>query len=167
MVVLKDVVLEQQKYLESIRRKELSNMITISGIPTGVLKVNGHNCSTIEDKVKGILQFIGCNESLKYGLLPIKENTNYEKIFVRLKVDTMDMVTDIMNKAKHLKDFKEAKIYINRDTPYYSRKESNRLRKEKAKLIEEHGPEGVKIEKGKLYHHNAVKDQFDLANQLF
>ena len=88
-------------------------------------------------------------------------------MFVRLKVDTMDMVSDIMNKAKHLKNYKEAKIYINRDTPYYTRKENNRLRKEKAKLIEEHGSEGVKIEKGKLYHNNAIKDQFDLGNQLF
>ena len=52
-------------------------------------------------------------------------------------------------------------------TKYQTYVKNNRLQKEKAKLIEEHGSEGVKIEKGKLYHNNAVKDQFDLGNQLF
>ena len=69
--------------------------------------------------------------------------------------------------AKELKNFTAAKVYVNYDEPYYSRKENNRLRKKKSDLIRNHANDDIKIAKGKLYHNNMVVDQFDLSNQLF
>ena len=73
----------------------------------------------------------------------------------------------MIDKAKKLKDFKAAKVYINYDEPYYTRKENNRLRKKKAILKKDNVQDDIKILKGKLYHNNLMVDQFDLSNQIF
>ena len=53
---LKNVILEQQKYLEVIRRRELANVVTVTGIPKEAVKIGGTDCDTTEDKLKEILQ---------------------------------------------------------------------------------------------------------------
>ena len=86
---------------------------------------------------------------------------------VKLSFEDSKVVKHILGKAKLLKNFEAAKIYINYDEPYHSRKENNRLRKKKSDLSKTFKDDVIKIEKGKLYHNNMIVDQFDLSNQLF
>ena len=155
---LKKVILKQQKFLESVRRKDLANILIMSGIPTENLTLIDESWVSVEEKVSNILKFIGC-QSIHYELLPVKEVDNQENMFVKLKLNNFDDVKEVLDNAKKLKDFNPAKIYINKDEPYNTRKENNRLRKKKANLVMQHGRNaGVKIEKGKLYHNNTVVD---------
>ena len=163
---LKNVILEQQKYLESVKRKDLSNNLTISGIPKGEMKVDNEIYTDTEEKVDCILTFIGC-QNHKYDILPLKEVEGRERLFLKLKFKDIESTKTIVSKAKLLKNFTAARIYINRDEPLLSRKENNRLRKKKGDLIKAHGKDVVKIEKGKLYHNNTAVDKFDLSNQIF
>ena len=162
---LKNVILEQQKYLEVIRRRELANVVTVTGIPKEAVKIGGTDCDTTEDKLKEILRFIGCGDC-QYEIIPTNQVPD-RNIFAKLKIRNQKNVEAILDNAKKLKDLKPIEIFINRDQPYHSRKENNRLRKKKFDLVQQHGKENIKIAKGKLLHNDIVVDQFDLSNQLF
>ena len=73
----------------------------------------------------------------------------------------------IIDKAKNLKRLDTAKIFINLDKPYHTRKEDHRLRKKKFNLIQKYPDDDIKLVKGKLFHNGSVVDKFDLNNQLF
>ena len=163
---LKNVISAQQKYLESLRRKDMANILTISGIPKGEMKVNEEAYGTVEEKVKCILTTIGC-ATYQYNILPAKEIDGRDTLFIKLKLKNNENAKTILSNAKRLKNFTAAKIYINKDEPFFSRKENNRLRKKKADLVTLYGNEAVKSEKGKLYHNGIMVDQFDLSNQIF
>ena len=55
------------------------------------------------------------------------------------------MMIHIISNAKRLKTFSAAKIYINYDEPYYSRKENNGQRKKKYELVRNHTNDEIKI----------------------
>ena len=166
---LKRVILEQQKYLESAKKKEVSSNIIISGIPNAALTINGVEVTDNNEKLEKIFNHIGCidklSENSKITPLPVREG--YVNHSIKMQFKSNDDVKHIISNAKCLKTFSAAKIYINYDEPYYSRRENNRLRKKKSELIRNHTNDEIKIYKGKLYHNNMVVDQFDLSNQLF
>ena len=166
---LKHVILEQQKFMEVVKRKDVANNIIVSGIPNSTMKVNNIDIVDIKDKLGEVFSFIGCQDKLPeekdVRYLPIHEESEYHSVKIRLKDN--DEVKYVIDKAKKLKDFKAAKVYINYDEPYYTRKENNRLRKKKAILKKDNVQDDIKILKGKLYHNNLMVDQFDLSNQIF
>ena len=167
---LKNVILNQQKYLEALKRKETSKNLIISGIPIGDLRINNNgNLSEEKDKLDAIFGHIGCSNELSmhsemHRITPYPQSETYS---LKMCFKDSTVVKRVIDKAKALKNFKAAKIFLNFDTPYYSRKEHNRLRKKKTTLMESHVGEDIKVEKGKLYHNGVIVDQFDLSNQLF
>ena len=166
---LKQVILQQQKYMEIVKRKELANNIIVTGIPNAILKINNEEITDNDEKLKKIFTHIVCDDKLTNGCnilrLPLRDGADTHS--VKLQFTSNDAVKQIMNNAKLLKNFRAAKVYINYDEPYYSRKENNRLRKKKSDLHKAYAEDVIKILKGKLYHNDMIVDQFDLSNQLF
>ena len=167
---LKKVILEQQKYLETVKRKENAKNIIISGIPNGKLDINENTSVTDgKEKIDAIFEYIGCTDQLgdDYHTINIPPAPGKNSYSIKLCLKDDKTVKHILDNAKSLKDFKAAAIYINYDEPYYTRRENNRLRKKKYTLTNLHKDDVIQIQKGKLYHNNLVIDKFDLANQIF
>ena len=167
---LKKVVLNQQKYMEGLKRKEASTNIIVSGIPNDVLNIGDDvNITDDEGKIGTIFDHICCADKLmnKHKTIRIPSAPGKNTYYIKLCFEDTMTVKHILDKAKLLKEFEAARIYINYDEPYYSRRENNRLRKKKATLLGLHNGDDIKIQKGKLYHNNIMVDQFDLANQIF
>ena len=96
---------------------------------------------------------------------PLREGSNTHSL--KIQLPSNDLVKRVMSSDKELNNFTKAKIYINYDEPYHTRKENNRLRKKKSFLLRAHQNDEIKINKGKLYHNDMIVDQFDLSNQIF
>ena len=165
----KQIIMEQQKYLESLKSKEISSNIIVSGIPNESLVINDEEADDDAKKLDVIFNHMNCNEKLngehKVTSLPIREGATTHS--VKIQLANAEDVKHVINKAKELKNFTTAKVYVNYDETYYIRKENNRLRKKRSDLKIDHVNDEIKISKGKLYHNNIVVDQFDLSNQLF
>ena len=166
----KRIILEQQKYLESMKRRELSTNIIVSGIPNEPVKINGGQEATDDkEKINLVFNHINCTNELKSDIkiisLPIRESSTTHS--VKMQLSSSEDVKTVISSAKRLKTFKDMKVYINYDEPYHSRRENNRLRKRKSDLKRMHINDDIKISKGKLYHNEMIVDQFDISHQLF
>ena len=165
---LKNVIVHQQKYLEAIKRKEVENNVIIAGIPNDIMKLNNIEITDDDEKLVKIFDHIDCADKLsdsKVIRLPTRNEAPTHSVKILFK--SCNDVKHVINKAKQLKTFTAAKVYINYDEPFYTRRENNRLRKKKFDLLRLHTNDEVKITKGKLYHNNIQVDRFDLSNQLF
>lgn len=100
-IATKMILLEQQKCLETIKRKDLANSIIISALPNYPLAIS-------ED-----------NE-------PSSDNSSTHS--VKLQFEVKSNLTKLIKIAKKLKFFKHAKIFINHDEPHHTKKENLRLR---------------------------------------
>ena len=92
---------------------------------------------------------------------------NRDTYTIKLNFKDELLIKDIFDNSTKLKDFTSAKIFINTDKPYHTRKDGNRLRKKKYEFGQLHPDDDIKIEKGKLYHNGTIIDKFDLNNQFF
>ena len=167
---LKLVIIEQQKFLEILRKKATSSNIVISGIPNDPWTLN--NEVQLQDdntKLEEIFRHIDCVDKLlaEHEITPFKSQEGKKTHMIKVKFTKPEIIKDIFEKAKILKTFELGKIYINSDEPYHTRRENNRLRKKKAELIVKHPGDDIKISKGKLYHKETIVDSFNLSNQLF
>ena len=162
--VLKAVALEQQKSLESYKRKEIVNNIMMTGIPNNVLKINDLELTDDKEKIRGIFNYINCPEisDYKYDITSLPSYQNKNTHSVKLKFGENNDVKKIIEQAKLLKNLGDTKIYIKYDEPYHSRKENNRLRKKRYDLSkdERYHNDVIKIEKGKLYYNGMVVKLF-------
>ena len=105
-----------------------------------------------------------------YDIIRIPSAPGKNTHSVKLCFEYTMTVKHILDKAKSLKEFEAARIYINYDEPFYSRRENNSLRKKKSTLFGLHNGDDIKIQKGNNNNNNnntMVVDQFDLANQIF
>ena len=153
-----------------IKKKRSVNEYYRTGIPNDVLNIGDDvNITDDEGKIGAIFDHIGCADKLmnKHKTIRIPSAPGKNTYSIKLCFEDTMTVKHILDKAKLLKEFEGARIYINYDEPYYSRRENNRLRKKKATLLGLHNGDDIKIQKGKLYHNNMMVDQFDLANQIF
>ena len=84
----KHIIMEQQKYLESMKRKEISSNIIVSGIPNEPLVVNDAVGNDDGKKVEMIFNHVNCNEKLngehKIINFPIREGSTTHSIKIQL-----------------------------------------------------------------------------------
>ena len=166
---LKRVILEQQKHMEIMKKKDTANNIVVNGIPNDPLVINDIEITDDNGKLQEIFRHIECVDKLsndhKIIILPGRDDATTHSL--KVQFTNNEDVKHIINNAKRLKSFEAAKIFINYDEPYYSRKENYRLRKKKSDLQKDHAGDEIKISRGKLYHNNMVVDRFNLSNQIF
>ena len=114
--------------------------------------------------------YIDCADKLvdNYDIIRIPSAPDKNIHSVKLCFEDTMTIKHILDKARLLKEFEAARIYINYVGPYYSRRENNRLiiNLNKSTLLGLHKGDDIKIQKGKLYHNNMVVDQFDIAKLL-
>lgn len=164
---LKKVILKQQEYLETCKRKDLQGNIIVSGIPKANLTIGDDVFEENDTKTAAVLDFIGCRtDPTTYELYAIPGPDDRDAQ-IKLKFKDHTKIDAIMTNAKKLKNLENFRIFIKRDEPYHTRKENARLRKRRYDLSRVNINDNIKIDKGKLYHNDMIVDKFDLNNQIF
>ena len=128
---LRESLLQHQRYLESIESEKRSKNIMVMGVGESTdISHNGHTAKNDLDKCNLILTSIGCNASIeavtRIGQQP--DNTNRKRP-IKVQLASADVRSDILNKAKNLKDLGEplSNIFIKKDQHPMVRRELNRL----------------------------------------
>ena len=122
-----EIISKQQRYLESLDRKERENNIIVTGVPDENEALEG--TTKDEDKLNKILRKIEAAEEIK-SYRRLGTRTDNRRRAMLLVVNDKDTRDRILNKAKTLKqaggDY--AKIYIKKDVHPNIRMEWRRLR---------------------------------------
>ena len=175
---MKKTILEQQKFLEGMRRDKVKNNIFITGIPSShTIKEN--NVTDKEIIIHHIIKYI--KNELNNGhykivkiFYPVEGRNNFSA-----KVTFNDYSTkmEVIKNCKKLGTLDSEdplkKIRVSYDDPPLTRKENKRL---STKLYElrhantdaQGDTEAVyKLDKGKLLKDGVAIDEFNLNNQIF
>ena len=169
VATLKKVILNQQMYLEGIRKKECANNIIITGIPNGDLQCNDVVHTETEGKVSAILKETDASVSAEsYKLVKFKpadgRDTHVCKLIFKNYEDKMKVFTK-SNKLKQNNAMK--KVFLKWDEPKLTRLENDRLRSKKKKMSEDYPDETIELKKGILYRNSIECDKINIENQIF
>lgn len=122
-----EIISKQQRYLESLDRKERENNIIVTGVPDENEALEG--TTTDEDKLNKIMRKIEAAEEIK-SYRRLGTRTDNRRRAILLVVNDKDTRDRILDKAKTMKqaggDY--AKIYIKKDVHPSVRMEWRRLR---------------------------------------
>ena len=174
--VIKKVIFEQQKCLESLKREKIRNNVFISGIPNSTT-INGVVTTDDSVIVKHVLSY----------LLPdiAQEDYNIDKAFepkvgftrhsAIISFTRYEKKVGLLGKSKELKTRTDEnhwlrKVFIRSEQTPLTSKENLRMYGEFKKLRDQHVDDNdtvVKLEKGKLLINDVVVDEFNLMNQIF
>ena len=174
--IMKKVMHEQQKCLESLKHEKIRNNAFISGIPNKTT-IDGTETTDSNMIVKHILTF----------LLPtiVQEDYNVDKTFVPkegfvrhsaiISFTSYEKKVELLGKCKDLKNRTEEndwrrRVFIRSEQTPLTNRENSRLYGEYKKRRDEHSEDRdtvIKLEKGKLYLNGVVVDEFNLINQIF
>ena len=122
-----------------------------------------------KEKFELVCRHIQCPESISenHKIVSLPPPDGKPAHMFKVEFDDASVVKTIISNANKLKSFKLGDVYLNYDEPFHTRKENNRLRKEKAIQSKKHPNDTFKISKGKLYQNDIVIDKFNLSNQIF
>ena len=173
--MLKKTILEQQKFLEGLRRDKLKDNIFMTGIPESYTI----NENVTNDKNKIIEEIISridhdmTNENylVKHIFNPTDGRTKYS---AKITFNSTNAKMSILRNAKRLghsaQDDALRKVFVRSEDPPLTRKENKRLADKLRTLKSSLEPDSnikYKLLKGKLLENETVIDQFNLFNQLF
>jgi hypothetical protein len=169
---IKQILNNQQGYLEKCRSEKTKCNIVLTGVKTAPVKIGDNTFTTAKEKLGAIMKEIQVTlNDDDYTLHDIPVSQERETQIIKITVKDMDMKKKIMdnkNKVNDLRDEHPWKyVYMKNDEPLMTRKENDRIRYRKRCLKREYPHDEFKIEKGKLYHGGVVVDSFNLDNQLF
>lgn len=174
--VLKQIISEQQKFIESIKRDTIKDNVYITGLPKTMAIEDNQILNDRSEMIHKI--FSSLNSELikeEYEIAKIfdpKEGyTNYTAL---VKFKSSDSKKKLMPHCKKLKGYEAShpffKIFIKNESTPLTRSENIRLYSEFKKLKDQHENDEnttVHLEKGKLSVNGSIVDQFSLNNQLF
>ena len=171
----KDVITQQQKYIERQEILQRNLNLIVSNVSEKDIKYEGNTLVNDMSKI----------EALCGSVYPDYEDTDIISVTRLGKAsrgsDRPLKVTFRKSKCRDFMLFNQeqfirqanrfpgsSKIYFNKDLPILSRNEDKRLREEARKnRLHANNDDKVFIKNGKLYKNHDVIDQFDIANQLF
>ena len=176
--VLKKTILEQQKFLEGMRRDKVKNNIFITGIPSShTIKEN--NVTDKEIIIQHIIKYI--KDEVNNGHYKIV--TFFDPVEGRNNFSAKVTFNDYSTKMVVIKNCKKLgtldseyplkKIRVRFDDPPLTRKENKRLSTKLYELrhanTDAQGDTEVvyKLEKGTLLKDGVAIDEFNLNNQIF
>ena len=173
---IKEVIMCQQRQIESFEEKQRQCNLVITNMPEG--EVMADEVPITNDKEKFV--------ALANLILPHDEEIDVDDVeeAVRLgrrggskpclmKVRLRDAPSRnmILRSCRNLNSpvvhRAFGKIYVNKDMSYLRRVEEKRLREEYRRLKSLHPDGEVRLKNGKLYIGVGIKDGIDVANQLF
>ena len=173
---LKNVIIEQQKAIDSFHRDKRDKNLILSGVKYQHGEILVNKISFIFAKMSlnyDIQQKI--EDIYRLGSKPDDTENDYRQIMIKFKTNKDKY--EILRCSKLLKNWRDDKdtslgtrnIYINPDESPMTRKENARLRKERDRLrnLDENAGKKIVIHKGKLKVDNIVHDELNIENQLF
>lgn len=173
---LKNVVYEQQKYLESLKREKLRNNVFISGIPNSVT-INDVVTDENNVIINHILTFLvpGITEEVYKVDKVFEPKEGFTRHSAILSFTRYDKKIELLGKCKDLKNRTDVnhwlrKVFLRSEQTPLTSKENTRLFKKFKSLRDQHVDNGdiiIKLEKGKLLQNGVLIDEFNLANQIF
>ena len=178
--VIKKIILEQQKFLEAVKREKIRNNVFITGIPNEVnlndedtANMTSDNNRIINNIVSFLLPDISSDD---YKInIAFEPKTGFERHSAIISFTDNSKKAELLTKTKELKTRTDPqswlrKVYMRSEQPPLTSKENSRLFAEMKKLREQYeGDEtaNIKLEKGKLTFNGTVVDEFNLTNQIF
>lgn len=173
--MIKKAMLEQQKFMEMLRRDKNKNNVFITGIPCK-MKIDGNDTADSKSIIHNALKIAMSNiEPEMYRIIkdfePREGQTRHS---AKLEFKENGTKKKLMEGAKKLKevpgdDTPMRRIYIKNDQPPLSKRENDRLFSKMLRLRDSETEDHVtyKINYGKLYKNDVQIDEFNLSNQLF
>ena len=173
---LKKVVLQQQHFLENIRRERTKENIFVSGIPN-ILTIDGEDTEDPKKILDTVMKFV-CPTLGDEGyevLVNFEPKEGYSSHSAKIRTKDSDTKAKIFTGTAKLKALGEnhafKKVYLKYDNPPLTRKENDRLHQRMRTLrAEENADNPVNkyyIKSGKLYKNGTCIDEFNLSHQLF
>ena len=175
--MIKKAVVEQQKFLEHLRRDKNKNNVFITGIPCK-MKIDGNETQDSKVIIQYALKVALPNiESDMYRVLKdFEPREGHTRHSTKLELKENETKKKLMEGACKLKstpgeDNPLRRIYIKNDQPPLSKRENDRLFTKMLSLkdaeTDENEKKAYKISFGKLYKNDTLMDEFNLNNQLF
>ena len=173
--ILKKTILEQQKFLEGMRREKMKTNIFISGLPESC-DVGGVTTDDQPLIIKEVFSKISTDITDEHYTVsktfqPTEGRTRFS---AKITFNNVEMRMNILKNCKNLGKLAEGhalkKVFIKSEAPPLTRKENKRLA-DKMWTLRRAEPPGSTIKyilsKGKLLKDDQVIDEFDLGNQIF
>ena len=173
--ILKKTILEQQKYLEGMRREKTKCNVFVTGIPVS-LKVDNEVITDKKEIISQVFKIVNDNiSSERYEVTKIFEPLDNRKNHsAKVTFKDFESKKAIMSNCKRLGNLGHTdplkKIHIKYDDPPLTRRENKRLSDKLRKLRYEAGDDSediYKISKGHLLKNGTSIDEFNLNNQIF
>ena len=173
--VLKKVISDQQKFLETVKKEKVRDNVFISGIPNS-MNIGGTNSDDNEAIVLEVLSFVDPNITANdYRIIKTFEPRNdLPRHSCLIGFSNLNAKKNILSNSKKLNGLPETdekkKVFIKSEQTPLNRKENSRLYqafKQLQNTHEEDESQKVKLERGKLYLNDEIVDEFSLTNQLF
>ena len=170
---LKNTILEQQKFLEGMRRDKVKSNVFISGLPSSH-KIGEDDVTNKSVILEHLITYINSEmTSDNYKVIKIFEPTEGRTKY-SAKVAFNDYATkmSLINNCKKLGTLNDddplKKVRVRFDDPPLTRQENRRLSSKLYQLRQANTDESIlKLEKGKLLKDGVVIDEFNLINQVF
>ena len=167
--VLKKVIVNQQSFIEGVKRDKLGKNVIITGIPNDVVVINNIEYRSTEEKVNAVLGQIDVILSENdYEVKTMDTLEGRSTHITGLIFRNMETKKRLMKETRKLKDNEHFRtVYIKNDETKLARNENYRLRQKLRALRSDHPNAQLKLEKGKLIHNSTVVDKYDINNQIF
>lgn len=174
--IIKDIIASQQRQIESFEIRERRCNLIVSNVPETSVTFDREK---LEDDTEKFLvlaneMLVGCKSTV--GPDNISEIVRLGRPGVtprimKVKLHDESLCNSILRSGKFLRSDRIrttfGTIYVNKDVSYLRRKEERRLRLKRKELKDNFPDADVRIKNGKLYLGPAIRDQVDVANQLF
>ena len=162
---MKNILLEQQKSLESLKREKIRNNIFLSGIPNKVT-INDNETTDSDTIVNHVLNFVlpTINEEDYKVNKTFEPKVGFTRHSAILSFTSYGKKIELLGKCKN---HWLRKVFIRSEKTPLKNKENSRLFSEFKKLRERHDGDVdtlIKLEKGKLYYNGVV---FNINRQIF
>ena len=173
---LKKVVLQQQHFLENIRRDRTKENVFVSGIPN-ILTIDEVPNENPTEILREVMNFV-CPTLVEEDyevLVNFDPKDGYSNHSAKIRAKDTATKAKIFKGTAKLKALREnhpyKKVYLKYDNPPLTRKENDRLHQKMRTLRAEEDPANpankYHIKSGKLYKNGTEIDEFNLSHQLF
>ena len=176
MDTIRDIIASQQRQIEHFDARERCCNLIVSNVPENAVTFNHEKLEDDTAKFRALADEIlsssrrdllsdDISEVVRLG----RSGTSPRILKVRLHDESL--CNEILRCGKYLSSDNIRSvfgtIYVNKDVSFLRRKEERRLRLKRKELKTMYPHADVRIKNGKLYLGPAIRDQVDVANQLF
>ena len=170
------MLLDQQKYLEGLRKDRAKNNVFVAGVPNEMI-MNGNSENDHAVILQSALAIAAPDINTTDYRIPknFEPRTDSPVHSIKISVTDLNVKTKLLQGSRKLKqltaDSPFKKVFLKNDDPPLTRKENDRLylkvRELRSKEDAQNPENSFIIKSGKLLKNNQPIDEFNLNNVLF